>query len=186
MSAGFKVADDMFWGSNGSIEAYVDALAVQAIAQFGPGEPLAAFLQRERAGFYNGKVMFLDEWLEDNTSRGRFLEILDAATNQVLSQAGFTELGREWVESVMVGQLRAKVRPLLLIAPSILAWNNGCVPKLATAIEADRAFDRLPILADALEDAGCTHQELLDHCRGPGSHVSGCWVIDLLLRSDHV
>ena len=40
---------------------------------------------------------------------------------------------------------------------------------------------RLPILADALEDAGCTSPELLDHLRGPGPHVLGCWALDLLL-----
>ena len=40
---------------------------------------------------------------------------------------------------------------------------------------------RLPILADALEDAGCTDQAILDHCRGAGPHVRGCWVVDLIL-----
>ncbi|MBY0526866.1 MAG: hypothetical protein K2R98_25965 [Gemmataceae bacterium] len=52
---------------------------------------------------------------------------------------------------------------------------------LAEAIYADRAFDRLPILADALEDAGCTDADILNHCRQPGEHVRGCWVVDLLL-----
>ena len=42
-------------------------------------------------------------------------------------------------------------------------------------------FDRLPILADALEESGSTDQTILDHCRGPGPHVRGCWVVDLLL-----
>ena len=44
-----------------------------------------------------------------------------------------------------------------------------------------RAFERLPILADALEEAGCTDAAILGHLRGPGPHVRGCWVIDLLL-----
>jgi hypothetical protein len=65
--------------------------------------------------------------------------------------------------------------------PSWRDWNNGTVVKLAQAIYDDRAFDRLPILADALEDAGCNNAEILEHCRGPGPHVRGCWVIDLLL-----
>jgi hypothetical protein len=51
---------------------------------------------------------------------------------------------------------------------------------LAEAIYGDRAFDRMPILADALEDAGCTNQGILAHCRQEGEHVRGCWVIDLL------
>lgn len=55
------------------------------------------------------------------------------------------------------------------------------VKELAHAIYADRAFDRLPILADALEEAGRTDEAILAHCRGPGPHVRGCWVVDLLL-----
>jgi hypothetical protein len=55
---------------------------------------------------------------------------------------------------------------------------------LATGIYADRAFDRLPILADALEDAGCDAVELLAHLRGPGPHVRGCWAVDLVLGKE--
>ncbi len=62
-----------------------------------------------------------------------------------------------------------------------LSWNDGIVPKLAQAIYDDRAFDRLPILADALEEAGCTNADILNHCRQPGEHVRGCWVVDLIL-----
>jgi hypothetical protein len=65
-----------------------------------------------------------------------------------------------------------------------LSWRDGTIPKLAEAIYEDRAFDRLPILADALEDAGCTDADLLHHCRGPGPHIRGCWVVDLLLEKE--
>ena len=61
------------------------------------------------------------------------------------------------------------------------AWQTATVTSLAQAIYDERAFDRLPILADALEDAGCTNADILSHCRGPGPHVRGCWVVDLLL-----
>ena len=64
---------------------------------------------------------------------------------------------------------------------AVLAWNDGIVRKMAQVVYEERAFDRLPILADALEDAGCTDGEILAHCRGPGPHVRGCWVVDLLL-----
>jgi hypothetical protein len=63
-------------------------------------------------------------------------------------------------------------------------WLTSTVTALATGIYADRAFDRLPILADALQDAGCESEEVLSHCRGPGPHVRGCWVIDLLLGKE--
>jgi len=62
-----------------------------------------------------------------------------------------------------------------------LAWNERTVVKIAQAIYEERAFERLPILADALEDAGCTNEDLLNHCRQPGVHARGCWVLDLLL-----
>lgn len=60
-------------------------------------------------------------------------------------------------------------------------WRTEAVVGLATGIYADRAFARLPVLADALEDAGCANADVLGHCRGPGPHARGCWVVDLLL-----
>jgi hypothetical protein len=64
------------------------------------------------------------------------------------------------------------------------AWRTSNVTALAQAIYDDRAFDRLPILADALEDAGCDNADILNHCRQPGEHVRGCWVVDLLLQKE--
>lgn len=61
-------------------------------------------------------------------------------------------------------------------------WRSETVLALATGIYAERAFDRLPILADALEEAGCDHADILTHCRGPGPHARGCWVVDLVLN----
>lgn len=65
--------------------------------------------------------------------------------------------------------------------PAWLDWNSGTVVLLARGIYEDRAFDRMPILADALEDAGCANTDILEHCRGAHEHVRGCWVLDLLL-----
>jgi hypothetical protein len=67
------------------------------------------------------------------------------------------------------------------IEPAWLRWNAGTVPKLAEAIYEERVFDRLPVLADALEDAGCADADILGHCRSGGEHVRGCWVVDLVL-----
>ena len=64
------------------------------------------------------------------------------------------------------------------------AWRTSNVTALAHAIYDDRAFDRLPILADALEDAGCDNADILNHCRQPGEHVRGCWVVDLVLGKE--
>ncbi len=67
------------------------------------------------------------------------------------------------------------------VDPLWLAWNDRTVPRLAQVIYDERAYDRLPILADALEEAGCTDADILNHCRQPGEHVRGCWVLDALL-----
>jgi hypothetical protein len=90
-------------------------------------------------------------------------------------------------------------RPIT-VEPSLLAWNDRTIPKIAQAIHDDRSFDRLPILADALEEAGCTNVDILNHCRPvprharsrqrrdvsthcdqPSKHFWGCWAVDLLL-----
>jgi hypothetical protein len=67
------------------------------------------------------------------------------------------------------------------VDPYWLAWNDGTVRRLARTIYDKRRFEDLPVLADALEDAGCTDTYVLNHCRAPGEHVRGCWVVDLLL-----
>jgi hypothetical protein len=70
------------------------------------------------------------------------------------------------------------------VDPDWLTWNGGTVPKLAQAIYDQRRFQDLPILADALEEAGCTNADILNHCRQPGEHVRGCWVVDLVLGKE--
>jgi hypothetical protein len=63
-------------------------------------------------------------------------------------------------------------------------WCTSSVVDLVTAIHQEKAFDRMPILADALMDAGCDNERIIAHCRGEGSHVRGCWVVDLLLGKE--
>jgi hypothetical protein len=67
------------------------------------------------------------------------------------------------------------------VDPAWLRWNGGCVAKLAEGIYAGGRFRDLPVLADALEEAGCTNPDLLSHCRTGGAHVRGCWAVDLVL-----
>ena len=58
------------------------------------------------------------------------------------------------------------------------AWLTSTVAALARSVYRERAFDRLPILADALEEAGCSDPDVLGHCRGGERHTRGCWVVD--------
>jgi len=72
-------------------------------------------------------------------------------------------------------------RPTPTIDPAWLAWNDGTVRRIAENIYQQHRFQDLPILADALEDAGCAEQSLLEHLRGEGPHCRGCWGLDLVL-----
>ncbi len=65
--------------------------------------------------------------------------------------------------------------------PTWLTWNDGIVVTLAQGIYEKGAFDRLPILADVLEEAGCTDAAILNHCRSGGEHVRGCGALDAVL-----
>jgi pSer/pThr/pTyr-binding forkhead associated (FHA) protein len=76
------------------------------------------------------------------------------------------------------------------VDPAWLAWENGLVGRLARAAYDERCLPegtlegaRLAVLADALEDAGCTNTELFEHLRGPGVHIRGCWAVDLLMEN---
>ncbi len=60
-------------------------------------------------------------------------------------------------------------------------WRTSNVFKLAQTIYDEQVFDRMPILADTLEKAGCDNADVLAHLRGPGLHVPGCWALDLVL-----
>jgi len=123
------------------------------------------------------------------------LEELNYHTNEVrtnaaaaVASAGFApDLRQEWLEASRIEGVHQSdllrcilgnpFRPITLDP----AWLSSTAKQLAAAIYNDRAFDRLPILADALEDAGCTNQDILNHCRQSGEHCRGCWVVDLLL-----
>jgi hypothetical protein len=73
------------------------------------------------------------------------------------------------------------LRPCVRLDPAWLAWGDGTVGRLARVLYEERDFERLPILADALDDAGCTDAGLLDHLRNGGTHVLGCWAVDEVL-----
>jgi hypothetical protein len=84
-------------------------------------------------------------------------------------------------DTIQAGGNQLAVLPLMEIAPACLQWNDGTVTRLAQAIYSEERFTDLPILADALLDAGCDNDDLMQHCRAPGVHETGCWALDLLL-----
>jgi hypothetical protein len=78
-------------------------------------------------------------------------------------------------------QALAQILPAEAVDRSWLDQNGGTVRKLAQAIAGEGRFADLPVLADALEDAGCRSGVILAHCRERGEHPARCWVLDLLL-----
>jgi hypothetical protein len=69
-------------------------------------------------------------------------------------------------------------------APFDPAWRTSTVLAMARYAYDSGDFSALPILADALQDAGCADEEVLAHCRADATHVRGCWVIDAILGKD--
>lgn len=101
------------------------------------------------------------------------VEVLQAAAD-----ATFDPVAERVAQATLVRELwETPIRPV----PLDIAWLTPTVKQLAVTVYEARAFDRLPILSDALEEAGCTEQAILTHLRGSGPHVRGCWALDLLL-----
>jgi hypothetical protein len=71
-------------------------------------------------------------------------------------------------------------RPVF-IDPAWLTWHDSLIVSMAQKMYESRDFADMPVLADALEEAGCTDQDILGYCRSGGEHVCGCWVVDLVL-----
>ena len=97
-------------------------------------------------------------------------DVLAANHPAVLARLPYVELVREvWMNPY---------RPVAFDP----AWRTDTALSLARVMYETRDFTAMPILADALQDAGCEHADILDHCRDPnGVHVRGCWVVDLVL-----
>jgi hypothetical protein len=85
------------------------------------------------------------------------------------------------VEAALLRELFANPFRPVIVVPS---WLTTTVVALAQSIYDEKGFDRMPILADALQEAGCGNEQVLTHCRSGGPHVRGCWVVDLLLGKE--
>lgn len=164
---GLLSSDDLAWAREGALQAannaFVndDALATIPLWAVTPGPEEAAGLVSVRV-LYVAKARQLEESLAAYARRGP----LPPERNLRREQA-------DLLRDLFGNPFRAPS-----FAPSWLAWNENTVVKLATAIYEERRFGDLPILADALEDAGCGDPDILAHCRGAGVHVRGCWVLD--------
>jgi hypothetical protein len=119
------------------------------------------------------------------------------ATNRAISQSVTVGLelrfGREYWSNEQWRIVRDELRvPLASIVRDIFGnpfrpvsfspdWRTSTTVAIAQGMYELRDFSPMPLLADALQDAGCEVSEIIDHCRGPGPHVRGCWVVDGVL-----
>ena len=85
---------------------------------------------------------------------------------------------------VRTGDFRIRVGWDFEVSPEWLHWQGGLIVSLVRQLRDGKDFTASLILADALEDAGCSNAGILGHLRGPGLHASDCWVLDALLRRD--
>jgi hypothetical protein len=123
--------------------------------------PLAASLRRQE--LHGGERV----WVPDEGAEANIYAILAALADALEGQC------------VLLRELFGPPRSVVA-DPAWLAWDGGAVRLLVESILCDQAFERMPVLGDALEDAGCTDEAVLGHCRGPDPHTRGCWVIDLV------
>jgi hypothetical protein len=161
--------------------------AVEVAERFADGRTTT----EELAAAYDAAYTAVDDCMGDSlVSEDQALAACGAASEDAAQVAhdalsygwdGDMEASKRRQAALLRDLLGNPFRPPPALAPSVLAFNGGTVPKLAAAIYEERAFGRLPVLADALEDAGCTDPAILNHCRSGGEHARGCWVVDLVL-----
>ena len=101
---------------------------------------------------------------------------IDAVT-QVEPRSKASEKSEKVAQADLLRDIFNPFRPVLFEP----IWRTPQAVALARTAYDERQFEDLPLLADALEEAGCTDEAILAHCRGLGPHVRGCWVVDLIL-----
>jgi hypothetical protein len=161
---------------NGSPDEFREVARV--IERFADGVPTAADRQATapvigRTSLF-GAEMFLHNYSPSSAwNLLQYAHMDPGVAPQMLLQGLFPECCQAGCD-LLRDILGDPFRPVLF-APR---WRSDTAAGLAEGIYQERAFDRLPILADALEEAGCDDERVLAHCRGPGRHARGCWVVD--------
>jgi len=137
-------------------------LAVQAVHTLSATD---AEMERERSPFWPGDSL---------------CEFIAAVLSLTLEATG-TPGHQSPDQADLVRDIFAQV---LEPVPFRLGWCTSTAVGIARQLYVSGDFSAMPILADALQDAGCESADVLDHCRGPCQHVRGCWVVDLILGKE--
>jgi hypothetical protein len=162
--------------------------AVEVAERFADGQATPPTLRRWHAAAFEAFELTGEAAHLDAADAAYCVAHEDAATaalNVSESVAEVEEVGQcDLLRDIVANPFRV----LPPIDPVWLCWNDRTIPRLAWASYEERSLPdgtlntvRLAVLADALEDAGCTDPAILGHLRGPGPHVRGCYAVDLLL-----
>jgi hypothetical protein len=167
-------------------ERYADGLAtddeLRLSCEGGDYPSLRARLQAEAEGDAPNSYSPIDlAYLADFHYLPRVCDALDIAAKDAARFGGTTHAAEQAAQCALLRCIFGNpFRPPIVFPSAMLAHNDGALMKLATVIYDGRRWDELPLLADALEECGCTDQAVLDHLRGPGPHARGCFVVDAL------
>jgi hypothetical protein len=158
--------------------------ALDVAERFADGKATAFELAAARYGgrFLPGHPAWAVCWEPDAEPVGMMERALAWSTTYVADRGG-PVYSAPYVEppADLMREVVAALFETVTIDPSWLVWGDGTVPRLARAIYDDRDFAQMPILGDALEEAGCGDARILEHCRSKSEHVRGCWLLDALL-----
>jgi hypothetical protein len=173
--AAYKAAWDATWDGAPAIAKYA-AFAAYRDAAFAAFRDTVATFRGTEWGRYK---LLAKHW--DSSWEGERARVEDAVEVSATTFAGV-------MHTTLFRDLFGNPFHPVSISPAVLAWNDALVVRIAQAAYEERQLPegtldngRLAVLADALEEAGCTDADILGHCRGAGPHVRGCWPLDLIL-----
>jgi hypothetical protein len=169
MLAAWEAADQAVWAFNGVASEQLALAAIEWATKKYSAQDCARACRRALEAFEQEQA-----WLPWGRRSANWWSDMRAKVEMTLAEE------RTYQADLLRCIIGNPFRPMP-IDPAWVSWSGGTLVKMAEAIYEDRAFDRLPILADALEESGCDDAGILGHCRQPGEHVRGCWVIDLIL-----
>jgi hypothetical protein len=177
-----EASDELLSHSCSIAEAILDDASTDGLDPHNPNRVSACIA--EAVAFAVWHTTFLARHHEEETYGFHVGAVESIAETIVAAVEMSTKEDARLSQAHLLRDIYGIVSRTVTFSSSWLVWNDGIIRKLAQAIYQERAFDHLPILADALEDAGCDNADILTHCRSGGEHVRGCWVIDLLLGKE--
>jgi hypothetical protein len=175
---GGQLADERSWRALEVAERCADGLAAPAEQVAAEAAAWAARGDARRKGNLAAGDAAMAVWSITANQLGLRVSGPDAVRHAVSAAGGLGHSAQLALARCVFGN---PFHPVA-VAMDWLAWKDGLIPRLARALYEERRFEDLPVLADALEEAGCTSEELLGHLRGPGPRCRGCWAVDLLLN----